>query len=189
MFGFITFFALLLAGGGGAESEFMQFYNQYLNYPGFEVWRLVNLLIFISIMIYILKKPLSAAFKAKREEIRADLIAAEQEKAAAKARLTEIEAKVAQLENERAEIMANAKYDVKVETARILEQTEDDIRRLKDQAASEIARLTAQRRKELRRFSANESIRLAEEKLRSRIDTGVDTGLVRNSVNEIGGVK
>lgn len=187
MFGFITFFALFLAGGGGAEGGFMGFWNKYLNFPGFEAWRLLNLLIFISIMIYVLKKPLSGAFKAKREEIRADLIAAEKEKAAAKARLTEIEGKIAQLENEKAEIMANAKLEAEAEQARLVKQTDDDIARLQAQAASEIARLAAQRRKDLRRFSANESVRLAEQKLRTRIDQGVDMGLVRNSVSEIGG--
>ncbi len=45
-------------------------------------------------MIYLLKKPLTNAFKAKRETIRAELIKAEEERQAALAQLTATEAKL-----------------------------------------------------------------------------------------------
>src|SRR3954464_12588298 len=80
-----------------APGGFTQFYNEYFNIPGFELWKFLNLAIFIALMVYLVRKPLGDAFKAKREAIRAELIRAEQEKQAALSKLTSAEAKLAQL--------------------------------------------------------------------------------------------
>src|SRR5262245_41197225 len=96
MLAFIYSLNLMLAEGGGWWGKIYP----YLNYPGFEAWKFLNLGIFIAVMVYILKKPLSEAFKAKREAIRAELIKAEEERQAALAKLTSAEAKLARLESE-----------------------------------------------------------------------------------------
>ncbi|MBX3299486.1 MAG: hypothetical protein KF736_08485 [Acidobacteria bacterium] len=180
---------ILFAGGGhGSSGGFTQFYNDYLNIPGFEAWKFFNLFVFVGLLVYLLKRPLGDAFKARRETIRAELIKAEEEKQAAMARLVEAEAKVAQLENEKQRIIAEAKAESEAEQARVADQTSADIDRLRQQADSDLARIAAQTRAELRRFSAEESVRLAEEKLRGRIDAGTDVRLVKASIDEIGGL-
>jgi F-type H+-transporting ATPase subunit b len=173
-----------------AESEgaLARFYHQYLDIPGFEFWKFLNLAVFITIMAYILKKPLSNAFKTKREEIRAELIKAEQEKQAALARLTAIEAKMAQLESEKESILARAKDEAITETKRLAEHTRMEIERLRLQAEAEITRLSNQAHAELRRFSAERSISLAEHKLREQIDESVDARLIKGNIQEIGGL-
>jgi F-type H+-transporting ATPase subunit b len=189
MLGFIYSLTLLLAASGGHdEGGFIGFYNKYLNYPGFEAWKFINLAIFVLVLVYILKKPLSSAFKAKREAIRADLIRAEEEKQAALARLTAVEAKLVSLENEKAEVVRKAQSEVEAETARLAKETEEEIDRLRRQAEAELARITSQLRSDLKRFSAEESIRLAEEKLRSSINTENDARLVKTGIAAIGGV-
>ncbi len=187
MFATLTSTLLLLAGSSGGGG-FTEFYNTWFNIPGFELWKFINLGIFIAIFVYFVKKPLSEAFKAKREQIRAELIKAEEEKKAALARLTTVEAKLAQLETEKETILKNAKDEAAAEKKRLAEQTKADIERLRLQMEAEIARLANQSRAELRRFSAEESIRLAEEKLRSQIDDGTDSRLVKASISEIGGL-
>lgn len=187
MFAYLNNFTLLLAGSGG-ESAFTHFYNEYFNIPGFELWKFVNLGIFIALMVYVTKKPLTEAFKAKREAIRSELINAEKEKQAAIAELTSIEAKLAQLETEKQEILQRAKDEAAEEKKRLADHTAAEIERLKKQAEAELNRLSNQSRAELRRFSAEESIRLAEEKLRARIDGTADARLVRASIQEIGGL-
>jgi len=166
----------------------MRFYDEWLNIPGFEAWKFVNLFIFIAIGVYIGKKPLSEAFKAKREAIRADLIKAENERQAATAKLTSIEGKLAQLENERAAILANAKNEAASERIRLTESTDAEVERLRQQTEAELSRLIGQSRAELRRFSAEESIRRATEKIRSQMDAEKDARLVRASIQEIGGL-
>jgi F0F1-type ATP synthase membrane subunit b/b' len=169
-------------------SAFRQFFDQYFNVPGFELWKFINLAIFISILVYLLKKPLGETFKAKRDAIRADLIKAEQEKESALTRLTAIEARLAQLETEKQSILDKAKQEAEEERRRLSEQTRLDIARLREQADAEIARLALQKNAELRRFSAEESIKLAEQKLRSQIGADTDARLVKASIQEIGGL-
>lgn len=187
MIAFITSFILLLAGSGGGGG-FTQFYNEWFNIPGFELWKFINLGIFVGLLIYLLKKPLGDAFKAKRELIRAELIKAEQEKQAALAKLTSAEAKLAQLEAEKENVLRKAKEEAAFEQNRLAEQTDEDVERLRSQTEAEIVRLANQTRAELRRFSAEESIRLAEAKLLAQIDGGTDARLVKASISEIGGL-
>ena len=68
---FYNFQILLAASGGEGGGGFMDFYNKYLNYPGLEAWKFVNLAIFVAVLAYLLRKPLGEAFKARREAIRA----------------------------------------------------------------------------------------------------------------------
>ncbi len=189
MFALITILAIFSEGSAtGGESGFTHFYNEYFNIPGFEAWKFLNLAVFIILMTYFLKKPLSDAFKAKREVIRAELIKAEEEKNAAVARLTKAEANLAQLETEKENILERARAEAKDEAKRITDLAEQEAARILQQAQADLERIEAQKRVELRRFSAEESIRLAEEKLRQQIDAGTDVRLVKANIQEIGGL-
>lgn len=188
MLGFIYSFILLASEGGHAEGGFAGFYAKYLNYPGFEAWKFINLAIFVAIMIYLLKKPLSEAFRAKREAIRAELIKAEQEKQTALAQLTATEAKLAALDSEKAAILKKASDEATAEKTRLIQQTETEVKKMREQTGEEISRLSQQTKAELRRFSAEESIRLAEEKLRSQIDSERDAKLIKSGIQAIGGL-
>ncbi len=178
----------ILASQGGASGGFGKFFNDYLNYPGFEAWKFLNLAIFIAIMVYLLKKPLSGAFKAKRDAIRADLIRAEQEKQAALAQLNSVDTKLASLDAESNKIIEKARMEAEAEKMRIAQQAEFESKRLRDQANSEIERKTKQVRNELRRFSAEESVRLAEEKIKKSMNAKTDEKLVKAGIKSIGGL-
>ncbi|HEX3102280.1 MAG TPA: hypothetical protein VHQ01_10825 [Pyrinomonadaceae bacterium] len=188
MFALITSFILFLAETKHAESGFTRLYNQYFNIPGFEAWKFINLAIFVGLMAYFLKKPLGEAFKTKRDAIRAELIKAAEEKKAALDKLTAAEGKLAQLDTEKENILKNAKDEAAHEKKRLAEHTRLEAERLKHQSEAELIRMSNQTRAELRRFSAEESIRLAEEKLRAQIDGSVDARLVKAGIQEIGGL-
>ena len=181
-------FIFLAAEGGRAEGGFAKFYSDYLNYPGFEAWKFVNLAIFVAVLIYLLKKPLSEAFKAKRETIRAELIKAEEEKQSALAQLTLSEAKLAALDSEKAAILQKAGDEANSETVRLAEQAETEVEKMRAQTSGEISRLTKLTKAHLRRFSAEESIRLAEEKIRLQINAEKDANLVKSGIQAIGGL-
>ena len=55
---FYNFLILLAASGGEGGGGFMDFYNKYLNYPGLEAWKFINLAIFVAVLAYLLRKPL-----------------------------------------------------------------------------------------------------------------------------------
>lgn len=170
-------------GGGGGFNEF---YNTYLNYPGFEAWKFLNLFIFVGVLVWLLKKPLSDAFKAKREAIRQELIKAKEERDAALAKLSEVEARLAKLDSETAQIREQAQRDAELEAERIAAQTELDIAKLRENARREIEAAAAQAKRELKRFSAEESIRLAEEMLRQQVKGDDAARLVAASINGLG---
>lgn len=190
MFALIYKSVLLLAAAAeaGSQGGFTETYNKYFNIPGFELWKFINLAIFVGLLIYVLKKPLGEAFKAQREEIRAELIKAEEEKQNALKLLTAAEAKLAGLENDKAEVMKRAKLEAEAEKQRIAEEAEADVRRLREQVSSEVERLEKQIFVRLKQFSANESIRLAEEKLRTQMDQDKDSRLVKSGIASIGGL-
>jgi len=183
-----TFILLLSETAGGTHSTWSYIYENYLNVPGFEFWKFLNLIVFLAVLFYLLKIPVSEAFKARREAIRADLIRAEQERQAALAQLTATEAKLAQVENEKAALLQKAKDEAAADKKRQAEAAELEVNRLMEQTEGELARLDNQAVAELRRFSAEESVRLAEEKLRARIDAGNDSRLVKANIQEIGGL-
>jgi F-type H+-transporting ATPase subunit b len=190
MLAFISSFIFLFAGASqaGEADGFTHFWQTYLNYPGFEAWRFINLAIFVGLLIYLLKKPLSQTFKAKREVIRAELIKAEEERQSALRKLTETEAKLAGLDAEVSSIREKAAQEAAFEKSRIAEQTQSDVAKIQQQAESEIARVAQQSKTELKRFSAEESIRLAEEMIKSKIDASADARIVKTNIQSIGGL-
>lgn len=194
MLAFLFNFLIFAAESGGTAQDgalgwWFKNVDPYLNYPGFEGWRFFNLGLFALIMYFILRKPLSESFKAKREAIRAELIKAEKEKQAALAELTEAEAKLAGIDAEIEDIKKRAKLEAEEEKARILEQAEDESNRLRAQAESEIVRSNKLAQLELRRFSAEESVRLAEEKIKSLMNEQTDARLVKSATQTIGGLR
>ena len=186
---FSTIFLLFAAEStGGASSggfNFNNFYNTWLNYPGFEAWRFLNFFIFAGVLFYLLRKPLSNAFKAKRESIRQELIKAQQERDAALAKLSQVEQRLANLDAEAAQIREQAQREAEAEADRIAAQTQSDIAKMRDNAHREIEAATAQAKRELKRFSADESLRLAEEMLRQQVQGDDAARLVSASINAL----
>lgn len=185
----LAFIFLLFAESSHTGGGFSQFYHTYLNYPGFEAWRFINLAIFVGLLIYLLKKPLSEAFKAKREEIRAELIKAEAEKEAAIATLVETEAKLARLDAEKEEVLIRAKEEADAEEKRIIEETNKEVIKLREQTQNEIARNIALAKLELKRLSAEETVRRAEEIIKEKIGKSNDAQLVKTGIESLGGAK
>ena len=188
MLAFLNNFLFIFSEATTGKGGFAEFYEKWFNYPGFELWKFINLAIFVGLMIYLLKKPLSEAFKAKREAIRAELIKAEEEKQAALSQLTSAEAKLEALDTEKANVLKKAKEEAEAEKRRLAEQTQAEVAKLREQTSGEISRLSKQTKAQLRKFSAEESIRLAEEKLRTQIDAKKDAQLIKAGITSIGGL-
>jgi F-type H+-transporting ATPase subunit b len=185
MFAFINFLLMFAEAGHGGGSSI---WDNYLNIPGFQAWKFFNLAVFVGIIVYLVRKPLTSAFKAKREKIRAELIKAEEEKQAALARLTDAEAKLARLDEEAKSVREKSAQEAAAEKSRIAEQTEADLQKIRVQAENEINRNAQQARADLRRFSAEESIRLAEERIKSAMNSEADARLVKANIQSIGGL-
>ena len=159
------------------------------NIPSFELWRWIDLIIFVALFIYILRRPVSEAMRARREGIRRDLMRAHEERNAALAKLEEVEARLARLDEEVASVREQTAREAAEERERIRRSTENEARKLREQAQREIESTGKAARQELREFAAEQSVRLAEEMIHRDIKPEDDARLVSLRVGELGGVK
>lgn len=151
--------------------------------------KVVNLLLFVGVMYYFLRRPIKEAFRARQESIRAELMRAEEERDAAVAKLKEVEGRIARLDEEVEAIRANAQREAAEERARVERATEDEMRKIREQARREIESAAKAARAELRAYAAEQSVMLAEEMIRRDIRPEDEAHLVREYVEELGGVR
>jgi F-type H+-transporting ATPase subunit b len=172
-----TFFAFSLAEG------------HWWNYPGFELWKFINLAIFVTILVFILvrKAKLGDAFRARSEGIKRDLARAREERDAALAKLKEVEDRLANLDTEVAATRAQLAEEAAEERDRIAKSTEVEIAKLGEQAKRDIETAGKIAKKDLRRFAAAESVRMAEQLIRREMKPEDDARLIRENIEEIGG--
>jgi F0F1-type ATP synthase membrane subunit b/b' len=173
---------------------FLMFFNSesvappWWNYPGWEAWKFFNLLVFTSLLFYLLRRPLGESLLARREAIRRELMRAQEERIAALAKLEEVGARLANLDSEVETIRAQARREAAEERERIARATEEEMRKLREHARREIEGASKAARQELRRYAAMQSIRLAEEFIRRDMRAEDDARLMSDYVESLGGV-
>ncbi len=151
--------------------------------------KVFNLLLFVGLMVFFLRKPLGEAFKTRREGIRKELVRAREERDAALLKLEDVKTRLKRLDVEVEEVRTQAQNEADAESARIERATDEDARKLREQAQREIDGAMKTARAELRSYTAEQSVRLAEEMIRRDIRPEDDERLVREYVGELGGIK
>ena len=167
-----------------AEAE--EHASPWWDYPGLELWKFLNLFIFVAVMIYFLKGPLVTVLATRRQSIKAELLAAKQERDEAVAKLSEVQARLGKLESEVAIIQQNSQSEAETERERITRETEQEIQKLREQAQREIEGAGKVARHDLRRFAAQQSVQLAEELIRRDIKSDDDARLIKLNVEQMG---
>jgi F0F1-type ATP synthase membrane subunit b/b' len=163
--------------------------EHWWNYPGFELWKFVNLFLFVAVMVYILtrKVKLGEAFRTRRENIKRDLARAQQERDAALAKLKEVEERLGRLDSEVAVIQEQSKREAAAERARIAESTKTEIAKLSEQAQRDIESAGKAAKQELRRYAAEQSVQFAEQIIRREMKPEDDARLISRNIDELGG--
>ena len=160
------------------------------NYPGFEMWKFLNLGLFIAaglILHRVFGRPISEALRARRESIKAELIRAREERDAALKQLAETEARLAGLNSEVEEIRAKARVEAEAERERIQQATELELQKLKESARREIESAGKVAMNELRIFASKQSLHIAEDLIRRDMKPEDEDRLIRMRVEELGG--
>lgn len=153
--------------------------------------RTFNLLLFVALLYFILVRlfKLGEAYRGRQESIRNDLMRAQEERNAAVEKLKEVEGRLARLDTEVEAIREQARKEAAEERARIERSTDDEIRKIREQARREIDSAAKTARAELRAFAAEQSVKFAEELIRSDIRPEDDARLVGEYVEELGGAR
>jgi F-type H+-transporting ATPase subunit b len=163
--------------------------NSWVNYPGLELWKFVNLLIFILCALYLHTRfggPIREALRLRGEGIKSELARAREDRVRALATLAEVELRLSNLDAELARISEKARAEAEAEKRRIKLATEQEIAKIREQAKRKIESAGKAARHELRRFAAVESVRLAEDILKREIRDDDDARLTNLNVEQLG---
>jgi F-type H+-transporting ATPase subunit b len=161
--------------------------THWWDYPGFEVWKFINLAIFVIGLYIFLRRPLRTAFNDRRDTIRRDLERAQNERDAAVAKLKEVEERLGRLDAELASIAEQSKREGAEERERIARATETEVAKLSEQAQREIESAAKTAKHDLRRYTAERSVSLAEEMIRREMKPEDDARLITRNIRELGG--
>ena len=133
--------------------------DSWANYPGLELWKFLNLLLFVIFGFYLHRRfgrPIREALRSRGEAIKRELESARRERDEALAKLAEVETRFANLDAEVARVRERAEIEADAEKERIAKATEAEIAKIREQAKREIESAGKTARNELRRFAAQE---------------------------------
>ncbi|HYW71532.1 MAG TPA: hypothetical protein VE961_10875 [Pyrinomonadaceae bacterium] len=157
------------------------------DYPGFEIWKFVNLGLFVLLLLFVLKKAdISGAFRARGESIKNELEKARTERDAAVAKLKEVEERLAGMNDQISSINDRSKAEARQERQRITQSTQEEIAKLTAQAQREIENSAKAAKHDLQTFAAEQTIRIAEDLIKRDMRADDDARLMTRGVDEMG---
>jgi F0F1-type ATP synthase membrane subunit b/b' len=160
------------------------------DYPGFELWKFVNLALFAGLLVYVLMKAdIRGAFRTRGDSIKAELEKARAERDAALAKLKEVEERLAGMNEQLSSINQRSKAEVEQERQRIAQSTQEEIAKLTSQAQRDIENAAKVAKNELRNFAAEQSIRMAADLITRDMRAEDDAQLIMRNVEEMGAAR
>lgn len=159
--------------------------TSWFNYPGLELWKFINLAIFLIFAIYIMRRRISEALGARREAIRQELVQAREQKALAVAKMAEADSLLSRLDTDVRAVTEQSHKEAESERQRVAAAAAREIEKLKQQAEREMDTATKVARKSLRQFLAQKSIEFARQKVRGEIGPEADRRLIEDSIGEL----
>lgn len=158
---------------------------EWLNYPGLEIWKFLNLAIFTAGAIYLLRRPISAKLAARRDAIRQELVTAQTEREQALARIAEADDLLSRIDEHVAAIRKQVQNEAKTEKERLMAATATEIEKLKQQGQREMDVAEKLARKQLRQFLAQRSVELARETVRGQMRPEDDAVLIKENIADL----
>jgi F-type H+-transporting ATPase subunit b len=154
-----------------------------------EVWRTINLFIFLIVMFLLVRKPFAQAMLDRRTSIQSELKRAKAEKEESEKKLRDLQARFDRLQEETNEIRAAAEKEAQAEYSRLLKQTEEEAERLRLVASREIEGATKAAQLELKKFAAEKAVEMAEVIIRKELKEEDNARLVNDFAKELEGVR
>ena len=158
---------------------------EWFNYPGLEVWKFLNLAIFLAAAIYVLRKKINEALLARRGAIQQELLAAQTEREQALARVAEADDLLSRVDEHVGAIHKQAAQEAEAERQRLAQATTNERDKLKQQAQREIESANKLARKQLRQFLAKRSVELARVSVQNQMRPEDDTLLIKESIGDL----
>lgn len=149
------------------------------------VWKWANFAILSGLIGYACVKSLPAVFAARTKEIQQGIAEAQKVKQDAEKRAAEITARLGSLTAEIERLRSQAALEMQQEGDRIRQESEAQVRKLSQQATLEIDSAGKNARRELKTFAAALAIDLAEQRVRSGMNSSTEAALVEGFVADL----
>src|ERR1700752_702520 len=158
---------------------------EWFNYPGLEPWKFLNLAIFTTAAIFVLRKKINEALLSRRDAIKQELVAAQQEREQALAKVADADNLLSRLDEDLRVVQAQADAEAKSERDRLAAATAREMEKLKQQAQREVEVADKLARKELRKDLAQRRIELGRESVRNQMRPEDDTPLIKENIGDL----
>lgn len=166
-------------GGGGIPAE--------------KLWdllyRVLNFIGLVVILVLAAKKPLVSALNSRREGIRAQLEELEAKRSETERVYKECEAKLAGLETEAQAILAEAVKQAEAEKAKILAEAERAAADMKRQAEMAVAHELAVAKARLKAEIADQAVLVAEELIKKNLQPADQQTMIAGYLDKVGGIQ
>jgi F-type H+-transporting ATPase subunit b len=153
--------------------------------PGMELWKWANFAILAGILGYLISKNMGPLLATRSQQIQEGLAAGERAQADADARAAAVMAKLSGLDQAIAAMRSDARTEREREGSRLQRETASELARIQQNAAFEVESATKLARLSVQRAAARLAIELAEQKVRARMSSDVQSSLVQNFLGEL----
>jgi len=166
---FVSFYSTTVFAsiGESGDSQIMDF-----------IWKTVNFLILVAIIYKFAKKPITNALSSRAKSEKQLIDEAREAEKNVSSNLIEMKSKIAGLEKEALEMVETAKKDAEAEKKRIIEEGKQEIQRMTKQANFALQQEQRKIEDELKNWIAEESVKLAKERLKEEMNQNHQKNLV-----------
>lgn len=175
-------FAVYAAGGEGAHKALVT-PEQWWGL----LWRTLNFIALLIILVYFLKKPLVNGLAGRRQAIMEQFDDLEGRKSEAEQTYREYEGKLSQIDAEVQKIIDAAKAQGELEKQKIIDEANRSVADLQRQAEMAIQNEMSEAKKKLRNEITARAVALAEELIKKNLQAADQVKLVENCLSKIGG--
>jgi len=149
------------------------------------VWKILNTLILVAILVKFGKKPVSDALGASAQNAKKTIEEARAAERKIERELKEAQEKLSNMERDAEALVVHAKKEAQLEKKRIIKEGEAEVKRMAEQARFTIEQEYKKAGHDLKLWVAGISMKHAEEQLEQRMNPDLQDSLVNQYIQEI----
>ncbi len=146
------------------------------------VWQVTNLVAFLALLWYFLRKPVAEFFGNRRTEVANALAKADEDRRRAEELAGKLAQRLAQIETELVNMKDAARKDAEAEHAALLKQTEEDAARFLARASADVDNRIRVARAELTAYAGDLAVEVARDLLKKAVTPEDEKRLVAEGV-------
>ncbi len=153
------------------------------------LWRVINCLVLVAVLVYFLKKPLSNFFSERQAQIRKDLEDAREQRDRAERTIAEYEKKIGQMEQELDKMREELRKAADAESLKVVSSADKMAANMIEAAKLAAEQEVRKAKIVLRNESVDLAVELAESLIREKIGEDDRKRIVEEYLVKVGGLK